>query len=69
MYIDTPEGYEHYQRAHNDYDMLKGAVYRMFITDDKEELSRLYEGAKYYLDRVYDYGQTRMEWLIQQTDS
>lgn len=68
MYIDTPEGYEHYQKAHNDYDMLKGAINRMFVTDDKEELPRLFAGAKYYLDRIYEYGNSMVDWKKQHPD-
>lgn len=66
MFIDTQEGYEKYQKAQNNCDMLNGTVNRMFVTDDKDELPRLYEGAKYYLDRIYEYGKARMEWLMQQ---
>lgn len=45
MYMDTPEGYEEYRKAHIYYDMLKGDINRIFVTDDKEELPRLYEEA------------------------
>lgn len=64
MYMDTPEGYEEYQKAHTYYDMLKGDINRIFVTDDKEELPRLYEGAKYYLDLIYAYGHKRMDWKL-----
>lgn len=64
MYVDTLEGYKEYQKAINDYDMLKGAVNRIFITDDKEELPRMYESAKYYLDLIYAYGCKRMDWKL-----
>lgn len=60
MYMDTPEGYKRYQKASNDYDMLKGCVNRLFVTDDSAELPRLYESAKYYLDRIYNYGIDRL---------
>lgn len=69
MYMNTPEGHKRYQKASNDYDMLKGCVNRMFITDDREELPRLYESAKRYLDLIYDYGCKRMDCLMQENDS
>ncbi len=68
MYMSTLEGHKEYQKAHNDYDMLKGCINRIFITDDKEELPRLYEGAKYYLDLIYEYGHKRMDWKKEHSD-
>lgn len=50
-----------YQTASNDYDMLKGCINRMFVTDDKEELPRLYGGAIYYLGQIYRYGENRLQ--------
>ena len=38
-----------YQEAGNNYDMLKGCVNRIFVTDDKDELVSLYAGALHYL--------------------
>ena len=49
-----------YQEASNDYDMLKGCVNRMFVTDDMEELPRLYSGAMYHFSRIYKYGCDRL---------
>lgn len=49
------------QKAINNYDMLKGCVNRMFVTDDKEELPRLYGAAIYHLGQIYKYGESRFE--------
>lgn len=50
-----------YQSASNEYDMLKGCINRMFVTDDKEELPKLYGGAIYHLGQIYKYGEKRLE--------
>lgn len=48
-----------YQEASNNYDMLKGCVNRIFITDDKEELISLYGSALHYLSLLFLYGKER----------
>ena len=48
-----------YQKASNDYDMLKGCVNRIFVTDDKEELISLYTSAIHYLSLIFLYGKER----------
>ena len=48
-----------YQEASNEYDMLKGCINRIFVTDDKEELPSLYGGAIYHLGQIYKYGEQR----------
>lgn len=48
-----------YQEASNNYDMLKGSINRIFVTDDKEELISLYTSALYYLSLIFCYGKTR----------
>lgn len=48
-----------YQEASNNYDMLKGCVNRIFVTDDKEELISLYGGALHYLSLLFLYGKER----------
>lgn len=48
-----------YNEAHNDYEMLKGCVNRIFITDDKEELISLYGASIYHLSRIFLYGDER----------
>ena len=50
-----------YQEASNEYDMLKGCINRIFVTDDKEELPKLYGGAIYHLGQIYRYGEERLE--------
>lgn len=49
-----------HQKASNAYDMLKGCVNRMFVTDDMEELPKLHQGALYYLGLIYQYGVNRL---------
>lgn len=49
-----------YQKASNNYDMLKGCVNRMFVTDDMKELPKLHQGALYYLGLIYQYGVNRL---------
>lgn len=48
-----------YQNARNNYDMLKGCVNRIFITDKKEELISLYTSALHYLGLIFLYGKER----------
>lgn len=48
-----------YKEASNEYDMLKGCVNRIFVTQDKDELVSLYSGAVYHLSRVFSYGRGR----------
>ncbi len=49
------------QRMYNEYDMLKGCVNRLFITDDQEELPRMRDGAKLYIDRLFELGMERLD--------
>lgn len=48
-----------YQKASNEYDMLKGCVNRIFVTNDKEELPALYAGALNHLSLIFLYGKER----------
>lgn len=57
-----------YQEAKNDYNMLKGCVNRIFVTDDMEELPRLYAGAIYHLGDIYKYGMERLEGRNEKTN-
>lgn len=56
----SDEEYELYQKAVDDYDTLKGCINRLFVSDDKEEVPKMYESAKYHLDRIYHYGIERL---------
>lgn len=38
-----------------EYDLLKGNINRMFVTDDAAELYIQYEYAKKRIERIYDY--------------
>lgn len=49
-----------YNEAHNDYDMLKGCVNRIFVTDDINELPRMYSAAMCHFSRIYKYGCDRL---------
>lgn len=44
-----------------DHDMLEGCINRMFVTDDRDELPKLYESAKYYLDRIHEMAGRRLD--------
>ncbi len=46
--------------AHNEYDMLKGNVNRMFLTDDVAELVKMYEFAQIRIKRIYEYHYARL---------
>lgn len=48
------------QEAHDEYDMLKGNVNRMFLTDDAAELVKMYEVAQKRIERIYEYHCTRI---------
>lgn len=39
---------------HNTYDMLKGSINRMFITDDIQEFIGEYQNAKNMLNIIYN---------------
>lgn len=48
------------QGAHNEYDMLRGNINRMFLTDDAAELVRMYEFAQKRLEIIYEYHYARL---------
>ena len=48
------------QHAHNESDMLDGCRNRLFITDNPDELPRLYSGALYHLREIYKYAVARL---------
>lgn len=41
------------QKMHNEYDMLKGCINRMFVTDSKDELPGLREAAIHYVGQIH----------------
>lgn len=49
-----------YKEASIDYEMLKGCVNRIFVTDDMDELPHLYASAVYHLGDIYKYGMERL---------
>lgn len=49
--------------VHNDYDMLKGCVNRIFVTDDISELFQMYNSAKRLIDMIYEYHENRVRQL------
>lgn len=49
--------------VHNNYDLLKGCVNRMFLTDDMGELCHMYGSAKRLIDTVYEYHENRVSQL------
>lgn len=48
------------QEAHNEYDMLRGNMNRMFLTDDVAELVKMYEFAQKRIERIYEYHYARL---------
>lgn len=48
------------RETHNEYDMLKGNVNRMFLTDEVAELVKMYEFAQKRLERIYEYHYARL---------
>ncbi len=46
---------------HNEYDMLKGCINRMFITDNQEELPKLRDFAKNYVVHLFELGMERLD--------
>ena len=48
------------QETHNEYDMLKGNVNRMFLTDEVAELVKMYEFAQKRLEKIYEYHYGRL---------
>lgn len=48
------------QETRNEYDMLKGNVNRMFLTDEVAELVKMYEFAQKRLERIYEYHYARL---------
>ena len=48
------------REAHNEYDVLKGNVNRMFLTDEVAELVKMYEFAQKRLEKIYEYHYGRL---------
>lgn len=48
------------REAHNESDMLRGNICRMFLTDDVTELLRMYEFAQKRIQRIYEYHYKRL---------
>lgn len=50
-----------HNEANNEYDMLKGCINRMFITDSFEELNTLCSSAIIYLSDIYKHNYSRLQ--------
>ncbi|MBD5502656.1 MAG: hypothetical protein HDR09_02570 [Lachnospiraceae bacterium] len=48
------------KEAHVEYDLLKGDINRMFVTDDVKELHVEHEYAKKRLEMIYNYHCSRL---------
>ena len=48
------------QESYIEYDMLKGNINRMFVTDDIKELACMHEFAKKRLEELYEYHYARL---------
>lgn len=44
-----------YLEVRDEYNMFKGNINRMFLTDDAAELVKMYEFAQKRLERIFDY--------------
>jgi hypothetical protein len=51
---------ENYKQLINEIEMLKGNINRMCITNDLEEIERMYYFAKYRIDEIYRYNFERI---------
>lgn len=49
--------------VHNEYDLLKGCINRIFVTDDMDELCRLHDSARKGLEKIYAYHEARVRQL------
>ena len=45
----------------NEYDMLRGNINRMLVTDDYEEFRKMYECALYRLEKIKSYNAHRIK--------
>lgn len=48
---------------HNESDMLQGNINRMFLTDDMNELNKMYGFAIMRVLKIYEYHQVRISQL------
>lgn len=48
------------KEVHNEYDMLRGNMNRMFLTDDVAELVKMYEFAQKRIKKIYEYHYARL---------
>lgn len=57
------------QTADNEYDMLKGCMNRMFVTDDPDELMRMYQSAIWQIDIIRQYNTVRLAKKEEQNEN
>ena len=48
------------KEAHIEYDMLKGNINRMFLTDDTAELNDMYKFSKKRIEMIFEYNCDRI---------
>lgn len=48
------------KEAHIEYDMLKGNINRMFLTDDTTELNDMYKFSKKRIEMIFEYNCDRI---------
>lgn len=53
--------YTQYQGIHNTYDLLKGDINRMFVSDDKDEVTKSMYYALNRLNKIWKYNLDRFE--------
>lgn len=57
------------QTADNEYDILKGCMNRMFVTDDPDELMRMYQSAIWQIDIIRQYNTVRLAKKEEQNEN
>lgn len=57
------------QTADNEYDILKGCMDRMFVTDDPDELMRMYQSAIWQIDIIRQYNTVRLAKKEEQNEN
>lgn len=48
---------------HNELEMIRNDISRMFFTNDMSELDQMYDSVKKHIDRIYEYHLARVKEL------
>lgn len=58
---DNEQDVQRLRLMHDAKDMLTGCINRIFISDDSDEIPRLRDGAKSYIDRLFELSMERFK--------